>query len=937
MANDLSLKEQDLLQRVDENPELHPLFFRKVKGLKWFNPLFERGYFDPEHNRGPTPSEEEGYVSIPPWLEIEYLVKTVEEINETENAEYAEKFLDILMAATAYAKEKEITNYRTWWQFSKIISKIPSSKIQTKHIDMIDYWLDDTFDRNLVISEIGEKWLPELLREKDQHGVFLAKRGIEILYKVIIADDPGEVSKKQAKLRLDAYHAKKVTEKLALLSGEKFGKDAVLFFEKQLIRILNETKEDSWSFLWQPAIEDHEQNKYRNDAENILVQAYRDSLEGYLKDQSHEAREWVAERLASEYEIIKRIAIYFINTNYPLLNHLTDVLITEKYIKSNYQHEIWHFFNKHYKDFTEKQKTTLLSCIDAISREDDDGKIHPGATAYIKATWLAAIKEFGTKEAKLYEDNTEIAKSEPEHPDFSSYVSSGWVGNKSPKSVEELQAITIEQLIKELSEFKGGSGFDEPNVEGLSKTLRQLVKVEPLQIYLNLDRFVGLDLAYIYEVIEAFRELWAEKSQLPWDEVWINLLEFCEAIISRDGFWSAEEKDKGGVFLANQRWIVGSIARLIESGTKSDDHAFNGSYLNQAEAIIVTLLNNEVGAEFSESSDAVSIAINSSRGQCIEALINLTLRSCRIADKKINKDHSEVWGKFQKYFEDELSRSGVDNSDYEFITLVTNYLPNFLYMSKEWVTENLSKIFDQEHYLKWLCAIQGYSYVSAVYPEIYSHLKDSGDYFIALDDENLEERIKERCIQDIAIARIRIPEDNLIKELLIRNKHSEISHLIWFLWTLREDNNNNLKDLIFELWPEISKKIDFSSSEGRKLASNLSQWSVFVEEIDSNNIELLLMVASYADVTYHSSIMLESIAKLSKNQPYKAQQVWMKMLEGSASDYPEEAIREAFTNILALKAEGLRMVKDIESEYLKRGNDRPTQWLREIINNRDNG
>ena len=63
----LSAKEQDLLQRVDEKEDLRPLFFRKVKGLKWFDTLFERDYFSPEANPKPEPSKEEGYVNIPLW------------------------------------------------------------------------------------------------------------------------------------------------------------------------------------------------------------------------------------------------------------------------------------------------------------------------------------------------------------------------------------------------------------------------------------------------------------------------------------------------------------------------------------------------------------------------------------------------------------------------------------------------------------------------------------------------------------------------------------------------------------------------------------------------------------------------------------------------------------------------------------------------------
>jgi hypothetical protein len=122
----LSAKEQDLLQRVDEKEDLRPLFFRKVKGLKWFDVLSERGYFSPEANPRPVPAKEEGYVNIPHWPVVDYLVKTAPELSNIENIEYAKKFFEILVSITSYAKEHEFSNYRTWWQFSKIISQIPS-------------------------------------------------------------------------------------------------------------------------------------------------------------------------------------------------------------------------------------------------------------------------------------------------------------------------------------------------------------------------------------------------------------------------------------------------------------------------------------------------------------------------------------------------------------------------------------------------------------------------------------------------------------------------------------------------------------------------------------------------------------------------------------------------------------------------------------------
>jgi len=75
-------KELDLLQRVDEKEELRPSFFRKVKGLKWFYPLAERGYFKPDNIPKPVPAKEEGYVDIPFWFVVDCLVKTVPELSD---------------------------------------------------------------------------------------------------------------------------------------------------------------------------------------------------------------------------------------------------------------------------------------------------------------------------------------------------------------------------------------------------------------------------------------------------------------------------------------------------------------------------------------------------------------------------------------------------------------------------------------------------------------------------------------------------------------------------------------------------------------------------------------------------------------------------------------------------------------------------------------
>jgi len=256
-------------------------------------------------------------------------------------------------------------------------------------------------------------------------------------------------------------------------------------------------------------------------------------------------------------------------------------------------------------------------------------------------------------------------------------------------------------------------------------------------------------------------------------------------------------------------------------------------------------------------------------------------------------------------------------------------------MSKQWVLENLNRIFDQNNYLKWQCAMQGYAYVGTIYQEIYKYLKEHGDLLKVLDDENIRDKVEEKTIQNIAIAYINDfesfeEENSLINTLISRNDHEEISHLIWFMWTLRKKDDNKFKNKIYELWPKILHNIDLSKRKGRRMASQLCQWAVFVDHVDEDRRQLLLAIAPYSDESHNSYILLESISEISEPQPLEAHEIWMKMLEGSTPDYPEEAIRNIFTNLLKEGPEGLRKARVAESEYLKNGNDRPSIWLKEI-------
>lgn len=944
MAELLTPKQKSAIERAKRSPDLQGFLFRKATGVRWFNAFKEAGFLLPTEMPQPVPAKEEGYVSIPVWPITDYLVAASEQLLEPNNEIYAVEFMDFIRSATRHAQERNFGNYRVWWQFSKIIRNIPPHLISANDLVLINYWLDDKYERGLVAESLGEHWLISLLDRNDEHCRSLSLGLLQSLYRVQFLDCRyGESNRKEARLLFDSWHARNLTKKVAGRVGKVLGQSAVEVFRNQLEHIIVTLNNDKWSSLWRSSIGDHEQNHKADDAEDIFVEGFRDALLAYVGEEKDAAKAYVVEALDSLFETTRRIAINAVDQCYQQLNDLIGRVILERHFTSNFRHEMWHLLHNHYPEFSLQEKTLVQGVITGLVVQDDNDQQREGASAYQRAIWLSAIKDYGDVEGKLYRECIEITGGEPEHPDFSSYMTGGWVGHKSPFSKEDLLSLDVTELVKQLGAYretyKPPQGFNEPDLRGLVKMLRQAVKAEPLRFYNQLYKFSESDLSFVYELIEAYRELWSENAQLPWSEIWDSLLEFCLDITNQDRFWSPENTEKGSSFVANRYWIVSGIGRLIEAGTKSDDHAFSEKLLKQAEEVILILMEKEKGEEFKVDSDSVMVAINSPRGHCIEALVNLTLRSCRLADKQFG-NHAAIWSHFQPFYDAELARANI--GEYEFATLVTNYLPNFLYMSKEWVLANLGSIFDKDNYLKWLSAMNGYAYVGTVYEEIYKHLKVNGHLIRALDDENIKERVTEKIIQNIAVAYVNNfenlgDESSLIHILLIRRKYQELSQLIWFLWTLRKDGDANIRAKIFELWPRLLEVIDTKSREGKKLASKLCDWSVFVDEVNEGNKHLILAVAPFAEEDYNSHDLLESIAKISAKQPFEAYEVWLRLLEGTSRDFPEEAIRSALTNLVRVGQEGQRKAKDVASRYFKGGNERPSQWLREITESVQNG
>jgi len=942
MVDILTPKKRSALNRALKHPELLPRLFKKVKELYWFDVFSDAGLLDSSCNPPPKPTNEEGYFQIPVWPITEYLVSSSAVLKDPVNNEYAIKYRNFLRLATKYSEEEGYGNYRTWWQFAKIIKNIPVELLDESDIKLVQYWMSDKFEHGLVSDIIGS-WILDLLENNDDHSKSLLLLLLDVIYNIKFVDkNIGSSERMEAILLFDSYKIDELTTKISKKSGYFLKNESVEIFKTKLEIILEEQGNDEWSSIWRPAIEDHTQNVSRDDADDVVLKGFRDSLLGFIDSSSVEADVCLNDLFDSQYQTIKRIAIYIAGEEFNRLNSETSGrVLDKKFFDSNYKHETWHYLAKNYDAFSSHQKKLVYTIIDDIVVLDNDEDLDLDKdlsnkrTAYQRSIWLSAIKEKDDVASILYNQCIEISGAEPEYPDFSSYMSTDTANYKSPIELEYLRALDYRTLVNTLNEYHSSGGFREPGIEGLTKVFRELVKMEAGSLYKELDGFVELDIPYIYSLLDAFLDLWEHKTDLniPWINIWPALLGYINTLIKREDFWQWPEKRDDGAFVANHYWIIGAVGRLIESGCKSDEHSFDVDNILISKNIIEFLLLKVTGEEFKYDSDAVSIAINSTRGRCLEAIINLSLYECR-NHEKLRITHSAVWEKYKPLYDTELFKADID--EYEFATLVAKFLHNFMYLSEEWVVSNLEIIFDQKNYQRWLCAMQAYSYINRLHPIVYDYLKRSGDFVKTLDDENLKDRVDDRYIQFITLAFINNDEDlnlsdSLISILLSRKNTRELRQIIWFLWTFRDNIDEDFRSKVYDLWPRFLNIIDAETQEGKKLASQLCQLTVYINEIDSERKKWLMAVAPFAEVDYKSHDLIEMYARLSSKYPFEVKDIWLAMLTDYSYDYPEDAIKKAFNNLVECDRNGINAAKEIAGAYLKHGVDRPTEWLKKII------
>lgn len=912
MAN-LTPEQRNALDLLKEGDEYVRFFFRKAKGLGVFDALKQDGWFAPDKNPAPIQAENGGF-RIPDWPAAEYLARAAVDTNNPGEHRYAEEMMQILRDVTKPADGKKRDNYRTWWRFTTILAALPLDVIKEEDAELISEWIDSAFGNTLVITEISSKFLPKLLDDGSERSLELAYRILEVVTRIHWKDKKGLDGNihREAVFRVDPYWAKKLLQKNVKSLAIKCGIEVVTLLLERLKAVIKEDDHDRFSYIWRPAIEDHPQNKTQQlEIENILLTAIRESAVPLIDAHEYqvEGRKLVTELLDSDLQTFKRLAFYLVNESFFALQDIFYDKISTEWFEASFRHELYNLLSNRFNNFRPNERDRIVQIIDGLVVDHPEPEQRKRLTNHQRLVYLSAIHQKGHAAAgELYKKYSGDSDKELSHPDFPYYMHVGFAKHKSPFSADELLAMSPADLTNGLNTFESAD-WPSADEDGLARALSEAVKRNPERFTAALNGYVKLKPRFLAALLGAFQELC--KTQ-PVD--WSVLLNFTKQLIDHAGLWDRQEDEKAPGYLPKKRWVVSGIADLIRDGFTEGNHQIPHDLWDSAEAILATLLDREPGMSKANSDDALTEAINSSKGRALEALLVYTVERAQHIREKTGS-HQQFWEQVQALFDKEIDKTAEGN--FEFSALAGRWLPNLHFLSKEWVEKNIDRLFSTNSEPHWRHAVQGYSYVNNVYRGLYLLLRDHGDFKRVIDTMFDREKTRDKYLQHIVVAYLygdeMLDEGSLFRYAIDKWRSEDLHEILWFMWTFRENPSDEVRTRAITLWQWFADRVRGQETENGELLADLCQLTSFLTTLGEKEKALLLQCGPFAGLKHHTSFLVEDLDRLADNNPNAVADIYLAILGNHIPDYPEEHIRSL---VAKLYKAGLKVkANDICNKY----------------------
>jgi len=881
-----------LMNEIPHNFVTHRYFFDRLENPEWIEPLRKRGLF----RKPPHPIREGGRVRFLQWPEAKYLARMAKhkpelvagiilEMEDTENAVVLEDLVDAALAMPPDISVRLVEKVKKW-------AEVPYFFLPEKIGELMAHWARG----NKVQEAMGlARTLLDVFPEKGL-GVKRA-RFEDWLYEQILKDHYPELVKAAGLPALELLC--ELLEKAIQFSPHR------------------EEGAEDFSYTWRPAIEDHPQN-LGHTVKDALVSAVRDASELLVKSGQASIEE-VAETLGRrKWKVFRRIALHLLRLFPKQAQALIVARLTDRDLLEDVgvQHEYALLLRENFPRLPEDEKRKILSWIEEGPRDPAEQREQ---WQLRRLAWIG-YENLPADWQKKYQEL--ISKyGEPKHPEY--WVS--WVGPTSPKTAEELKAMSVEEIVEFLSSWEPPTvGFFGPSREGLGRVLQEVVAEDPQRFAIEAERFIGLDPTYVRAIISGLEGAIGRQKNFEWSPV----LKLCRWVVEqpreipgRKVEMMEADPDWG--------WTRKAIAHLFLTAFEGDKGNIPFELREEIWEILKTLTDDPNPTPKEEeryrgsTMDPATLSINTVRGTAMHAVVQYALWVRRHLEKQPNATERVSRGFDEMPEVREVLESHLDTNRDPSLAIRSVYgrwFPWLVLLDRNWAEKWKAQIFplDAENKEYFDAAWNTYIIFCRPYDDVFQAFQILRDVYAHAIDQIGQHEVRFRYLTD--------PNGGLAEHLMAFYWRGKVdlkdplfvsfwekapdplrAHAIEFIGRSLKYTDESIPSEIIErlkeLWEERFSQVKKDSVKHEREVAAFGWWFVSGKFDVDWSITMLSEALKLVPKTEPADMVIEQLSEIAETYSLESIECLRRIAEGDKEGWllytNEEAIRKVLQSGLA--------------------------------------
>lgn len=487
-------------------------------------------------------------------------------------------------------------------------------------------------------------------------------------------------------------------------------------------------RKDDFSYIWRPAVEEHEQNYDFGKIKEVLVSLLRDALLNMMDQGLADNLYPILRRyLRARYTIFKRFALFVISMHVERFKEvIRPFLLNKKNLDDHrIRHELFGLLQNNFPRLDADIRESILAWIEAGPSTDwwikwrtkEEGKAaSTESIAQFVNRWMLErywpIRDHIPEKSELI-SSLQKELGTPDKPDFPAWHEVSTGGPESPLTSAKLKNMTENQLVDILKRPPSPTQLDPVyRNEALVLEFERVVKDNP-QRYVPFASKMAADgvlTEFIRGYFRAMRESWA-----PHKLQWTEELQLLASLVANDlpnpHRWSVVDRSR----------LRLDLARLIEGIVSDRSIALSDEHLVKFRSLIISMVGDPDPDEKSETDnysmnkDWPFIALNHTSGEVLHTLIRYALCYARKHPQPSERLEPEVRASLGSVLATEKRPS--------VLSVLGTYMANLWYLDADWIKQRLDLLFPASDTLRAEAVWDAYLKFNNVHKTVYEHLK----------------------------------------------------------------------------------------------------------------------------------------------------------------------------------------------------------------------